>query len=45
MKLVDEGRRLKDIRLFIEKTHSQKGPGTPTPAVPESYKEFWPLRK
>jgi hypothetical protein len=45
MKMMDDGRRLKEIRASIEKTYSKQGRSTATPAVPESFKEFWPLRK
>jgi hypothetical protein len=31
MKMMDEGKRLKDIRAYIDKTYSQYGPSTPTP--------------
>jgi hypothetical protein len=41
MKMIDEGKRLKDIRAYIEKTYSKNGPSTPTPAVPAAFKEFW----
>jgi hypothetical protein len=47
MRMMDEGRTLKEIRAYIEKTHSHKGPGTPTPPVPvDATKiEFWIKRK
>jgi hypothetical protein len=41
MKMMDQGKRLKEIRAYIEKTYSKNGPPTPTPAVPAEIKEFW----
>jgi len=41
MKMMDQGKRLKDIRAYIEKTYSQYGPSTPTPPVPAKVNEFW----
>jgi hypothetical protein len=44
MRMMDEGKQLKEIRSYIEKTYSRYGPSTPTPAVPlDSTKinEFW----
>jgi hypothetical protein len=34
MKMVDQGKSLKGMRVQIEKTYSKYGPPTPTPAVP-----------
>jgi hypothetical protein len=33
MRMLDEGKPLKDIRATIEKTYSKYGPTTPTPPV------------
>ncbi|MBI4536660.1 MAG: hypothetical protein HY712_01735 [candidate division NC10 bacterium] len=33
MRLLDEGKPLKEIRSVIEKTYSRFGPSTPTPPV------------
>jgi hypothetical protein len=44
MKMMDEGKRLKEIRAYIEKTYSHYGPSTPTPPVPGQsgvVNEFW----
>jgi hypothetical protein len=41
MKMMDEGKRLKDIRAYIDKTYSRYGPSTPTPPVPDKVNEFW----
>jgi len=46
--MMDEGKRLKDIRAYIDKNYSRYGPPTPTPPVPpDSTKinEFWVKRK
>jgi hypothetical protein len=48
MKMMDEGKRLKDIRAYVEKTYSHYGLSTPTPPVPEepgAINEFWLKRK
>jgi hypothetical protein len=34
MKMIDDGRSLKQMRAQIEKDHSKYGPPTPTPPVP-----------
>jgi len=39
--MIDQGKRLKDIRAYIEKTYSQYGTSTPTPPVPGKVNEFW----
>jgi hypothetical protein len=44
MKMMDDGKGLKDIRAYIEKTYSHNGPSTPTPPVPADptkINEFW----
>jgi hypothetical protein len=33
MRMLDEGKQLKEIRAVIEKTYSRFGPATPTPPV------------
>jgi hypothetical protein len=33
MKMMDEGKSLKEMRAQIEKTYSKYGPSTPTPPV------------
>jgi hypothetical protein len=39
--MMDEGRHLKEIRAYVDKTYSHYGPPTPTAAVPEKVNEFW----
>jgi hypothetical protein len=34
MKMIDEGRSLKQMRAQIEKDYNKYGPPTPTPPVP-----------
>jgi hypothetical protein len=34
MKMMDQGKPLKEIRSYIERTYSKYGPPTPTPPVP-----------
>jgi hypothetical protein len=34
MKMIDQGKSLKEMRAQIEKTYSKYGAPTPTPAVP-----------
>jgi hypothetical protein len=41
MRMMDEGKHLKEIRFYIEKTYSHYGTSTPTPPVPEKANEFW----
>ena len=33
MRMLDEGKLLKDIRNYVEATYSKHGPSTPTPPV------------
>jgi len=33
MRMLDEGKTVKDIRAYVEKTYSRFGPSTPTPPV------------
>lgn len=33
MRMLDEGKPLKEIRAAVEKTYSKYGPSTPTPPV------------
>ena len=33
MRLLDEGKSMKDIRAYVDKTYSRFGPSTPTPPV------------
>jgi hypothetical protein len=34
MKMMDEGKSLKEMRAYIDQTYSKYGPPTPTPPVP-----------
>jgi hypothetical protein len=34
MRMLDEGKRLKEIRVYIDGAYSRHGEPTPTPAVP-----------
>lgn len=34
MRMLDEGKTLKDIRAYVDTTYSHFGPSTPTPPVP-----------
>jgi hypothetical protein len=48
MKMMDERKRLKDIRAYIEKTYSRYGASTPSPPVPAestAINEFWVKKK
>jgi hypothetical protein len=45
MRMMDEGKHLKQIRTSIEKKYSKYGPSTPTPPVPEIVNEFWVKKK
>jgi len=41
MRMMDEGKHLKEIRAYIEKTYRHYGKSTPTPPVPDKVNEFW----
>jgi len=34
MRMLDEGKPLKEIRAYVDRTYSRFGPSTPTPPVP-----------
>ncbi len=34
MRMLDQGKSLKDIRAYADRTYSRFGPSTPTPPVP-----------
>ncbi len=34
MRMLDQGKSLKDIRAYVDRTYSRFGPSTPTPPVP-----------
>lgn len=34
MRMLDEGKSLKEIRAYVDKSYSRFGPSTPTPPVP-----------
>ena len=34
MRMLEQGRSLKDIRAYVDRTYSRFGPSTPTPPVP-----------
>lgn len=34
MRMLNEGKALKDIRAYVDRTYSRFGPSTPTPPVP-----------
>lgn len=34
MRMLDEGKTLRDIRTYVDRTYSRFGPSTPTPPVP-----------
>ncbi len=33
MRMLDDGKPLKDIRAYVDATYGEYGPSTPTPAV------------
>lgn len=33
MRMLDEGKTIKEIRAYVDKTYSRFGPSTPTPPV------------
>jgi hypothetical protein len=45
MKMMDEGKRLKEMRAYIEEKYSHNGPSTPTPPVSDKVNEFWIKKK
>jgi len=34
MRMLDEGKSLKEIRAYVDRSYSRFGPSTPTPPVP-----------
>ena len=34
MRMLDQGKSLKEIRAYVDRTYSRFGPSTPTPLVP-----------
>ena len=34
MRMLDQGKSLKEIRAYVDRTYSRFGPSTPTPPVP-----------